>query len=63
MVLEQHSRWGRAYRNGRLVCARVHVTIGHDERLGLSARLQPPLLRCGHLREIEFALRELQRTS
>ncbi len=122
-MAETRYRWGRAYRNGKLVCARVHVTIGHDERLGLSraerrylavrfvecvdatlrhelasmvhrrgsaarriaeglepieivldedpphgrqrmtARLQPPLLRCGHLREVEFVLRELPRTS
>jgi hypothetical protein len=33
-------RWrvGRAYRAGRLVCGCVHVTIGLDERLGLTAR-------------------------
>ena len=30
--------WGRAYRAGRLVCARVEVTIGHDDRLGLTRR-------------------------
>jgi hypothetical protein len=30
--------WGRAYRAGRLVCARVQVTIGHDDRLGLTRR-------------------------
>jgi hypothetical protein len=34
----RHSGWGRAYRDGTLVCARVHVTIGHDERLGLTRR-------------------------
>jgi hypothetical protein len=32
----KRSRWGRAYRDGELVCARVHVTIGHDDRLGLT---------------------------
>jgi hypothetical protein len=33
-------RWrvGRAYRAGRLVCGCVHVTIGLDERLGLTPR-------------------------
>jgi len=123
-MVQQRRWWGRAYRNGKLVCARVHVTIGYDDRLGLSraerrylaarfvecvdpalrgelismvrrrgsaarriaeslepllivlddddpahgrqrltARLQPPLLRFGHLREIEFTLRELSRTS
>jgi hypothetical protein len=114
--------WGRAYRAGRLVCARVQVTIGHDDRLGLTSRerryvsarfqaerldralrteligllrrrgaasyriaeridpieivvdvrdggchrvvgrLQPPLLRHGQLRDIEFGLRELEST-
>jgi hypothetical protein len=113
--------WGRAYRAGRLVCARVQVTIGHDDRLGLTrrerryvrarfqaerldralrteligllrrrgaagyrmaeriapielvidapggchrvvGRLQPPLLRHGRLRDIEFGLRELEPT-
>jgi hypothetical protein len=114
--------WGRAYRAGRLVCARVQVTIGHDDRLGLTprerryvsarfqaerldralrteligllrrrgaasyrmaeridpieivvdapgggchrvvGRLQPPLLRHGQLRDIEFGLRELEPT-
>ncbi|MEA2885428.1 MAG: hypothetical protein QOH32_4723 [Bradyrhizobium sp.] len=88
--------WGRAYRAGRLVCARVQVTISHDDRLGLTprerryvsarfqaeridpiqlvvdardggchrvvGRLQPPLLRHGQLRDIEFALHELEST-
>jgi hypothetical protein len=114
--------WGRAYRAGRLVCSRVQVTIGHDDRLGLTrrerryvsarfqaerldrvlrtellgllrrrgaasyrmaeridpieividdpdgdrhrvvGRLQPPLLRHGRLRDIEFGLRELDST-
>jgi len=35
-MVKQRSRWGRAYRNDKLVCARVHVTVGHDDRLGLS---------------------------
>jgi hypothetical protein len=30
--------WGRAYRAERLVCARVRVTIGDDDRLGLTRR-------------------------
>jgi len=39
MVLEQRYGWGRAYRDGRLVCWRVHVTIGRDDdRLGLAPR-------------------------
>lgn len=28
--------WGRAYRNGQLVCGRVRLTVGYDERLGLT---------------------------
>jgi hypothetical protein len=119
MVFEQRYAWGRAYRDGRLVCWRVHVTIGRDDaRLGLApherryvtasfrervdsalhaellalvrrrgaaarrvaerlepieilvddprrglrrmiGRLQPPQLRGGDLRAIEFGLREL----
>ncbi len=118
MLSEQQYAWGRAYRGEQLVCARVHITIGRDERLGLArherryvvarfqerldaglygelrelvrrrgaaarrvaetlapielvvddprrgrqrvvGRLQPPQLRRGELREIEFAVREL----
>ena len=113
--------WGRAYRASRLVCARVQVTIGHDDRLGLTrrerryisarfqerldralrteligllrrrgaagyrmaeridpielviddpdggrhrvvGRLQPPQLRHGRLRDVEFGLCELEPT-
>lgn len=120
MVIEQRYLWGRAYRDGQLVCTRVHVTIGRDHRLGLAeherryvlarfqeqlddalhteliqmvrrrgtaarriaenlqpielvvedphrgrqrmvGHLQPPQLRFGELREIEFSVRELQR--
>jgi hypothetical protein len=35
MVSEQR-HWGRAYRDGSLVCGRVHVMIGRDDRLGLA---------------------------
>ncbi len=39
MAFEQRYGWGRAYRDGRLVCWRVHVTIGRDDdRLGLAPR-------------------------
>jgi hypothetical protein len=31
-------RWGRAYRNGEMVCDRVEITIGRDDRLGLTRR-------------------------
>jgi hypothetical protein len=30
--------WGRAYRDDEIACARVHVTIARDERLGLAGR-------------------------
>ena len=30
--------WGQAYRDGSLVCGRVHVTFGRDERVGLAPR-------------------------
>ena len=36
MVFEQRYSWGRAYRDGEIVCARVHLTIGRDVRLGLA---------------------------
>jgi hypothetical protein len=38
MAFEQRYAWGRAYRDGSLVCSRVHVTFGHDDRLGLAPR-------------------------
>jgi hypothetical protein len=38
MVFEQRHAWGRAYRDGSLICGRVHVTFGRDERLGLAPR-------------------------
>lgn len=38
MVSEQQRyAWGRAYRDGSLVCGRVHVKISRDVRLGLAA--------------------------
>lgn len=36
MVFKQRYAWGRAYRDGSLVCGRVHITIGRDDRLGLA---------------------------
>jgi hypothetical protein len=39
VLTEQRYPPGRAYRDGRLVCWRVHVTIGRDDtRLGLAPR-------------------------
>ena len=36
MVSEQRYAVGRAYRDGALICGRVHVKIGRDDRLGLA---------------------------
>jgi hypothetical protein len=36
MDCKQRYAWGRAYRNGSLVCGRVHVTFRRDDRLGLA---------------------------
>jgi hypothetical protein len=38
VVIEQRYAWGRAYRNGTLVCGRVNVTVDHDVRVGLAPR-------------------------
>ncbi|MGH2941446.1 MAG: hypothetical protein ACRDLN_01535 [Solirubrobacteraceae bacterium] len=39
MVIEgQRHEWGQAYRDGSLVCRRVRVTFGRDDRLGLAPR-------------------------
>jgi hypothetical protein len=37
-MFEQRHAWGRAYRDGSLVCTRVHVTFHRDDRLGLAPR-------------------------
>lgn len=117
MMFEQRYAWGRAYRDGEMVCGRVHLTIGRDGGLGLTQHerryvvaqfverlhpalrkeltelarrrgsaarraadrmdpvevvfddrrlgrqriigwIQPPQVRCGELRVIEFGLRE-----
>jgi hypothetical protein len=36
VVFEQSHAWGRAYRDGKLVCGRVRVTVARDGRLGLA---------------------------
>jgi hypothetical protein len=36
VVFEHSYAWGRAYRDGSLVCGRVHVKIARDDRLGLA---------------------------
>jgi hypothetical protein len=38
MVTEQRHAWGQAYRDGSLVCGRVHLTFGRNDRLGLAPR-------------------------
>jgi hypothetical protein len=35
-LFEKRCAWGRAYRDGSLVCTRVHITFRRDERLGLA---------------------------
>jgi hypothetical protein len=35
---EPRYAWGQAYRDGSLVCGRVHVTFGRDDRVGLTSR-------------------------
>jgi hypothetical protein len=37
-VAERRYRWARAYRDGRLVCGRVDLTVRADTRLGLAPR-------------------------
>jgi hypothetical protein len=37
-MFELRHAWGRAYRDGSLVCTRVHVTFRSDDRLGLAPR-------------------------
>jgi hypothetical protein len=34
----QRREWGQAYRDGSLVCGRVHVTFSRDDRIGLAPR-------------------------
>jgi hypothetical protein len=38
VVFEQRYAWGRAYRDGTLVCGRVNVIVDHDVRVGLAPR-------------------------
>jgi hypothetical protein len=38
VVIEQRYAWGRAYRDGTLVCGRVNVIADHDVRVGLAPR-------------------------
>jgi hypothetical protein len=38
VVFEQRYAWGRAYRDGKLVCGRVNVIVDHDVRVGLTPR-------------------------
>lgn len=56
MVFEQRYSWGRAYRDGRLVCARVHLTIGRDHRLGLTTS-ERRYIRARFLERVDPALR------
>jgi len=46
MVFEQRYGWGRAYRDGRLVCWRVHVSALHAELAARRAaeRMEPVVI-------------------
>jgi len=57
VVWEQHYVWGRAYRNGRVVCAHVGVTIVSDVRLAPTPKI-PRQIRVRFLEGIDKALRE-----
>jgi hypothetical protein len=37
-MFERRHVWGQAYRDGSLICGRVQVTFGPDDRLGLAPR-------------------------
>ncbi|MGH2941609.1 MAG: hypothetical protein ACRDLN_02375 [Solirubrobacteraceae bacterium] len=37
-ISARRHEWGQAYRDGSLVCGRVRVTFGRDDRLGLASR-------------------------
>jgi TDG/mug DNA glycosylase family protein len=42
-MTEQRYGWGRAYRDGKVVCGRVHVTVGFDvPRLAAAVRTNAP---------------------
>jgi hypothetical protein len=56
MVVEQRYAWGRAYRDGKLVCGRVHLTVGRDDRVGL-ARHERRYLRARFLERVDPTLR------
>lgn len=58
MVFEQRYAWGRAYRHGRPVCARVVVTIVTDVRLGRSVRQAHRRVEARFLEGLDPALRD-----
>lgn len=59
MVFEQRYAWGRAYRNGTLVCGRVHVIVDHDVRVGLAPRERDRrCIRAAFLERVDPTLRD-----
>ena len=59
MVFEQRYAWGRAYRDGTLVCGRVHVIVDHDVRVGLAPReRRRRYIRAAFLERVEPTLRD-----
>ena len=59
MVFEQRYRWGRAYRDGRLVAGRVRLIVDHDVRVGLAPReRRRRFVRAAFLERVDPALRD-----
>jgi hypothetical protein len=58
VVFEQRYGWARAYRDGRLVAARVRLTVDHDVRVGLTPReRRRRSLRASFAERVDPALR------
>jgi hypothetical protein len=59
MVFEQRYGWGRAYRDGTLVCGRVHVIVYHDVRVGLAPReRRRRFIRAAFIERVDPTLRD-----
>jgi hypothetical protein len=58
VVFEQRYAWGRAYRDGTLVCGRVNVIVDHDVRVGLAPReRRRRFIRAAFTERVDPALR------
>jgi hypothetical protein len=59
VVFEQRYGWARVYRDGRLVCGRVHVIVDHDVRIGLAPReRRRRSIRAAFLERVDPTLRD-----